>query len=64
MPSQENFEKLYPKSCNLSELKVILLKWKKTLFGGRIFFGVFFHLTCPLAFQFLKYSFDFIEYVM
>ena len=38
MPSQENFEKLYPKSCNLSELKVILLKWKKTLFGGRIFF--------------------------
>ena len=28
---QENFEKLEPKSCNLSELKVILLNWKKAV---------------------------------
>jgi hypothetical protein len=41
MPPQENFEKLDPKSCNLSELKVILLNWKKTFFGGRIFCLVF-----------------------
>jgi hypothetical protein len=42
----ENFEKLDPISCNLSELKVILLNWKKTFFGRRIFFyGVFLHLT-------------------
>jgi hypothetical protein len=40
MPLQENFEKLDPKSCNLSELKVILLNWKKTFFGGRIYFFV------------------------
>jgi hypothetical protein len=33
----ENFEKLDPKPCNLSELKVILLNWKKTFFEGRIF---------------------------
>ena len=39
MPPQENFEKLDPKSCNLSELKVILLNWKKTFFGSRFFFG-------------------------
>jgi hypothetical protein len=63
-PPQENFEKLDPKSCNLSELKVILLNWKKTFFGGRIFFCVFLQLTCPLALQFLKFGFDFIEYVM
>jgi hypothetical protein len=31
MPPQENFEKLDPKSCNLSELKVILLNWKKAV---------------------------------
>ena len=31
---QDNFEKLNPKSCNLSELKVILLNWKMTNFGG------------------------------
>jgi hypothetical protein len=60
----ENFEKLDPKSCNLTELKVILLNWKKTFFGGRIFFGVFLRLTCPLALQFLNFCFDFIEYVM
>jgi hypothetical protein len=64
-PPQEYFENLDPKSCNLSELKVILLNWKKTFFGGGEFFwGVFLHLTCPLALQFLKFSFDFIEYVM
>jgi hypothetical protein len=63
-PSYENFEKLDSKSCILSELKVILLNWKKTFLGGRIFFCVFLHLTCPLALQFLKYGFDFIEYVM
>ena len=61
----ENFEKLDPKSCNLTELKVILLNWKKTFFGGRIFFlCVFLHLNCPLTLQFLKFGFDFIEYVM
>ena len=35
---QVNFAKVDPKSCNLSELKVILLNWKKTFLGGRIFF--------------------------
>jgi hypothetical protein len=61
---QENFEKLDPKSCNLSELKVILLNWKKSFLGGEFFFFVFLHLTCPLTLQFLKFGFDFIEYVM
>ena len=58
---QYNFEKLNPKSCNLSERKVILLNWKTTNFGGG--FCVFLHLTCPLAVQFLKFGFDFIEYM-
>jgi hypothetical protein len=31
--------------------------------GGNIFFWVFLHLTCPLALQFLKFGFDFIEYM-
>jgi hypothetical protein len=38
---QENFENLDPKSCNLGELKVILLNWKKTILGGRNFFWVY-----------------------
>jgi hypothetical protein len=36
-PPHENFEKLDPKSCNLSELKVILLNWKKT-WGNNFYF--------------------------
>jgi hypothetical protein len=60
---QDNFEKLNPKSCNVSERKVILLNWKMTNFGGEGGFGVFLHLTCPLAVQFLKFGFDFIEYM-
>jgi hypothetical protein len=61
-PPLVNFEKLEPKSCNLSELKVILLNWKKAFLGEDFFLGVFLHLTCSLALQFLK--FDFIEQVM
>jgi len=56
MPPQENFEKFDPKSCNLSELKESdFIELEKDLFWEEnFFFGVFLHLTCPLALQFLK----------
>jgi hypothetical protein len=50
MHPRENFEKLDSKSCNLSELKVILVYSS--------IWPVHSHS------QFLKFGFDFIEYVM
>jgi hypothetical protein len=63
-PPPENFEKLYPKSCNLSELKVILLNWKKDLFWREKIFLCIPQSDLSTRTPFLKFGFDFIEYVM